>query len=69
MHRKNILASPAAEANAKRIRIVTSELLCYTGEGFTVKRFELDVPVADCVQMLETPGRRGTLSALLPYAG
>ena len=27
--------------------IVTSKLLCYTGEGFTGKRFELDVPLAD----------------------
>jgi toluene monooxygenase system protein E len=25
--------------------IVTSKLLCYTGEGFTGKRFELDVPL------------------------
>jgi hypothetical protein len=24
--------------------IVTSKLLCYTGEGLTGKRFELDVP-------------------------
>jgi toluene monooxygenase system protein E len=27
--------------------IVTSKLLCYTGEGFTGKRFELDVPLKD----------------------
>lgn len=27
--------------------IVTSKLLCYTGEGFTGKRFELDVPLQD----------------------
>jgi toluene monooxygenase system protein E len=27
--------------------IVTSKLLCYTGEGFTGKRFELDVPLVD----------------------
>jgi toluene monooxygenase system protein E len=27
--------------------IVTSKLLCYTGEGFTGKRFELDVPLTD----------------------
>jgi toluene monooxygenase system protein E len=27
--------------------IVTSKLLCYTGEGFTGKRFELDVPLSD----------------------
>jgi hypothetical protein len=27
--------------------IVTSKLLCYTGEGFTRKRFELDVPLKD----------------------
>jgi toluene monooxygenase system protein E len=27
--------------------IVTSKLLCYTGEGFTGKRFELDVPLLD----------------------
>jgi toluene monooxygenase system protein E len=27
--------------------IVTSRLLCYTGEGFTGKRFELDVPLKD----------------------
>lgn len=27
--------------------IVTSKLLCYTGEGFTGKRFELDVPLRD----------------------
>jgi len=26
---------------------VTSKLLCYTGEGFTGKRFELDVPLKD----------------------
>jgi Methane/Phenol/Toluene Hydroxylase len=26
-------------------KIVTSKLLCYTGEGFTGKRFELDVPL------------------------
>jgi hypothetical protein len=25
--------------------IVTSKLLCYTEEGFTGKRFELDVPL------------------------
>ena len=25
--------------------IVTSKLLCYTGEGFTAKRFEVDVPL------------------------
>src|ERR1700750_3286097 len=25
--------------------IVTSKLLCYTGEGFTGKRFELEVPL------------------------
>jgi toluene monooxygenase system protein E len=27
--------------------IVSSKLLCYTGEGFTGKRFELDVPLKD----------------------
>ena len=27
--------------------IVTSKLLCYTGEGFTGRRFELDVPLLD----------------------
>jgi toluene monooxygenase system protein E len=27
--------------------IVTSKLLCYTGEGFTGKRFELDIPLKD----------------------
>src|ERR1700752_1607854 len=27
--------------------IVTSKLLCYTGEGFTGKRFELDVPLSN----------------------
>lgn len=27
--------------------IVTSKLLCYTGEGFTGKRFEIDVPLKD----------------------
>ena len=27
--------------------IVTSKLLCYTGEGLTGKRFELDVPLSD----------------------
>ena len=27
--------------------LVTSKLLCYTGEGFTGKRFELDVPLLD----------------------
>jgi len=27
--------------------IVTSKLLCYTGEGFTGKRFEVDVPLKD----------------------
>jgi toluene monooxygenase system protein E len=27
--------------------IVTSKLLCYTGEGFTGKRFELDVPLKE----------------------
>jgi toluene monooxygenase system protein E len=27
--------------------IVTSKLLCYTGEGFTGKRFELDVPLLE----------------------
>jgi toluene monooxygenase system protein E len=27
--------------------IATSKLLCYTGEGFTGKRFELDVPLKD----------------------
>jgi toluene monooxygenase system protein E len=27
--------------------VVTSKLLCYTGEGFTGKRFELDVPLLD----------------------
>jgi toluene monooxygenase system protein E len=27
--------------------IITSKLLCYTGEGFTGKRFELDVPLLD----------------------
>jgi toluene monooxygenase system protein E len=27
--------------------IVTSKLLCYTGEGFTGRRFELDVPLKD----------------------
>ena len=27
--------------------IVTSKLLCYTGEGYTEKRFELDVPLKD----------------------
>jgi toluene monooxygenase system protein E len=27
--------------------IVTSKLLCYTGEGFTGKRFELDIPLLD----------------------
>jgi toluene monooxygenase system protein E len=27
--------------------IVTSKLLCYTGEGFTGKKFELDVPLLD----------------------
>ena len=27
--------------------IVTSKLLCYSGEGFTGKRFELDVPLLD----------------------
>jgi toluene monooxygenase system protein E len=27
--------------------IVTSKLLCYTGEGFTGKRFELEVPLKD----------------------
>ena len=27
--------------------IVTSKLLCYTGEGFTGKRFELDVPLQE----------------------
>jgi toluene monooxygenase system protein E len=27
--------------------IVTSKLLCYTGEGFTGKRFEVDVPLLD----------------------
>jgi toluene monooxygenase system protein E len=27
--------------------IVTSKLLCYTGEGFTGKRFELEVPLLD----------------------
>jgi len=27
--------------------IVTSKLLCYTGEGFTGKRFEIDVPLLD----------------------
>ena len=27
--------------------IVTSKLLCYTGEGFTGKRFEIDVPLRD----------------------
>ena len=27
--------------------IVTSKLLCFTGEGFTGKRFELDVPLLD----------------------
>ena len=30
--------------------IVTSKLLCYTGEGFTGKRFELDVPLKDWYQ-------------------
>jgi toluene monooxygenase system protein E len=30
--------------------IVTSKLLCYTGEGFTGKRFELDVPLQDWYQ-------------------
>lgn len=27
--------------------VVTSKLLCYTGEGFTGRRFELDVPLLD----------------------
>lgn len=27
--------------------IVTSKLLCYTGEGFTGKRFEIDIPLKD----------------------
>jgi toluene monooxygenase system protein E len=27
--------------------LITSKLLCYTGEGFTGKRFELDVPLKD----------------------
>ena len=27
--------------------IITSKLLCYTGEGFTGKRFEVDVPLLD----------------------
>jgi toluene monooxygenase system protein E len=37
--------------------IVTSKLLCYTGEGFTGKRFELDVPLADWYRQfqLESP--------------
>jgi toluene monooxygenase system protein E len=30
--------------------IVTSKLLCYTGEGFTGKRFEIDVPLKDWYQ-------------------
>src|SRR5713101_3413481 len=37
--------------------IVTSKLLCYTGEGFTGKRFELDVPLQDWYKrfQLESP--------------
>lgn len=37
--------------------IVTSKLLCYTGEGFTGKRFELDVPLRDWYKrfQLESP--------------
>ena len=33
--------------------IVTSKLLCYTGEGFTGKRFELDVPLKDWYRRYE----------------
>jgi toluene monooxygenase system protein E len=33
--------------------IVTSKLLCYTGEGFTGKRFELDVPLQDWYQRFQ----------------
>jgi toluene monooxygenase system protein E len=33
--------------------IVTSKLLCYTGEGFTGKRFELDVPLLDWYQRFQ----------------
>jgi toluene monooxygenase system protein E len=33
--------------------IVTSKLLCYTGEGFTGKRFELDVPLKDWYQRFQ----------------
>jgi len=37
--------------------IVTSKLLCYTGEGLTGKRFELDVPLLDWYKrfQLESP--------------
>src|SRR6267378_3426509 len=37
--------------------IVTSKLLCYTGEGLTGKRFELDVPLLDSYKrfQLESP--------------
>ena len=33
--------------------IVTSKLLLYTGEGFTGKRFELDVPLQQAVRHLD----------------
>jgi len=37
--------------------IVTSKLLCYTGEGFTGKRFELDVPLKDCYRRYQEESR------------
>ena len=37
--------------------IVTSKLLCYTGEGFTGKRFELDVPLKDWYRRYQEESR------------
>ena len=37
--------------------IVTSKLLCYTGEGFTGKRFELDVPLKDWYRKYQEESR------------
>jgi toluene monooxygenase system protein E len=42
--------------------IVTSKLLCYTGEGFTGKRFELDVPLKDWYRRYQEESPLGSSS-------
>ena len=50
---KNILDLLQQRRMPTEYEIVTPKLLCYTGEGFTGKRFELDVPLLDWYQRFQ----------------